>query len=288
MIERWVAIQTGRTLSVKNSGIDAKFPQFSQEHDKLTDEEGRTCKIYPVVQFGPLHSLINLRKLGGDILEIIYALKTTPESAETVHSLREQLDIWFDDVIESYIEKTPIVFRKLQYPYYMISLVLSRPSPKVPLPPLEFIHICFTDSSNLIDMLHFVLLNSEESYCTYGITQNTINAGVIYLYSSWKLHKEESLISNKMNKLFEILNLLNSRIHLNSRMLKYIKFIHILSNNVIKKNFESNTIDEVSTFVDDTFESLDELKDISKLFDYFTKDEGWLSYVFEDTVNYAG
>lgn len=187
IFERRIAVQTGRTLSIRNLAINAELPKFHNDIDHLDSSEKFFCKTYNEVNFQPMYLLAKLETIGGDILESVYVAsgkKTLVVEIvqKSAISLREELDLWLETVMDLYKSKYETVFQVLKLQGDLYSMMLSRPSPFFPVGSLLSAEICLKESKSYIDILS-VQMKEDKILQMWPLPHNLLTTAMTFLYS---------------------------------------------------------------------------------------------------------
>lgn len=213
IVERLVAFQTGRTLSIRNHAIDAEMPKFNDNVDILHTKYGLRCLIYEHVCFQPMYLLAKLRTMAGDILESIYVArgKRKTLAIESIQKsavrLREELDLWLETVMDLYSKENVWIYGVLKLNYNICSLALTRPSPSFPKISIPSSKICLNDSESFIDEI-IKQIQQKKVFDFWLISTNIITVGVTYLFSSWVLDLEVESTKEYIEKINRIIKFL--------------------------------------------------------------------------------
>lgn len=206
ILERQVALQTGRTLSIRNHAIDAELPRFTEAFDKINPNFGLSCPSYENLCFQPMYLLAKVRTIAGDILESVYIArgKNKTLAVESVYKsasrLREELDLWLESVMDLYIGQNDWVYGTLKLNYNIYSLVLSRPSPSFPNISISSSKVCLNDSKSFIDVV-FEQINSNLLMDFWFISANILTVAITFLFASWILDAEFGATKDYIEKI---------------------------------------------------------------------------------------
>lgn len=213
ILERQVALQTGRTLSIRNYAIDAELPRFTEAFDTINTDFGLSSPSYENLRFQPMYLLAKVRTIAGDILESVYIArgKNKTLAVESVYKsasrLREELDLWLESVMDLYIGRNDWVYGTLKLNYDIYSLVLSRPSPSFPNISIPSSKVCLNDSKSFIDVV-FGQIHSNILMDFWFISANILTVAVTFLFASWILDAEFRATKSYIEKIQYIINYL--------------------------------------------------------------------------------
>lgn len=139
-LERECAIDTGRTLSIRNGAINANFPRFNQDLDHMVEIEQDLAPTYYKLTVRPFLYAIKFSQLGGDIIESIYIPRTNtlsslkPVSDQVIetafNNIKRQLDKLHKETEEE-LGDFPLVTKNLSLLYYYDTFLMARPSPSM-------------------------------------------------------------------------------------------------------------------------------------------------------------
>ncbi|OCF54009.1 hypothetical protein L486_08487 [Kwoniella mangroviensis CBS 10435] len=169
-MERYIAIMTGRILSIRNEGIDALMPQTLYETlpDRLL---AFLPKSLTAVDYRPFVHLIEQRRLLGDVLETVYITKI-------VNWARQLLEL---------ADPNSVTRDVLQLAFHQMTLFLHRPSPSFPCPPDQVLNVCMGAARASIrigaravehQLVHQVLPGWQGFSIVFS-------SGITLLYCSW-------------------------------------------------------------------------------------------------------
>ncbi|KAG0690558.1 hypothetical protein C6P40_002428 [Pichia californica] len=215
ILERLVALQTGRTLSIRNYAIDAEMPKFNDEYDIIQTKFNLNCSAYENLCFQPMYLLAKIRTIGGDILESVYIARSKGKTlaVESVYKsaarLREELDLWLESIMDLYIGKNKWIYNNLKLNYNIYSLALSRPSPTYPKVLTSSSKVCLNDSKSFIDIV-FDQVNDNCVMEFWFISANIITVGVTFLFSSWVLKTDIETTKGYIDKIIKIIDYLTA------------------------------------------------------------------------------
>lgn len=211
VLERSIAVQTGRTLSIRNHAIDAQMPSFNSQFDKINSN--LDCPFYSETFFQPMILLSKLRTIAGDILESVYIARGNGKTlaVEVVHKsanrLREELDLWLESVMELYINQNNWVYKNLKLYYTIYSISLSRPSPTFPDISILSAKICLSDSKAFIDIV-LEQIESNKIFEYWLISSNILTISVTFLFSAWFLNYGFNIVQEYVFKIKKIMDYL--------------------------------------------------------------------------------
>ncbi|KAJ0420119.1 fungal-specific transcription factor domain-containing protein [Aspergillus carlsbadensis] len=197
-LERFIALSSGRVLSVRDQAIDTPLPSPSNL-DQLTGHEAKFAPLFnskPVLVFT---QAIELRQIAGRILESIYIARDQHGRCSSLNfqdlcsisdELHRQLDKWkirLDSAdIPSHRE-----FRMLKIEYYSLLLHLNRPSPAFMIPSQHMIAVCSHASSNALHQLAALAAEDGiDAVCRcYRHFHDILMIGLARLYCDWHTQK---------------------------------------------------------------------------------------------------
>ena len=195
ILERQVALQTGRTLSIRSYAIDAELPRFTETFDTISTDSDLSFPCYENLCFQPMYLLAKVRTIAGDILESVYIARGRNKTlaVESVYKsasrLREELDLWLESVMDLYIGQNDWVYGTLKLNYDIYSLVLSRPSPSFPNITISSSKVCLNGSKSFIDIV-FEQIHSNNLIDFWFISANILTVAITFLFASWILDAE--------------------------------------------------------------------------------------------------
>lgn len=253
ILERLVAVQTGRTLSIRNYAIDCDMPVFNDDLDKHDLSYNLKCPFYNSSCFEPLYLLAKVRSISGDILESVYVARGESKTLaiESIYKsasrLREELDLWLESVMDLYLTYNKNVYQTLRLQYNVCSLSLSRPSASFPTITKSASKICLNDSKSFIDIVTDQI-NSNTIFDFWLIASNILTVSVTFLFSSWVLNADFKFTEGYVQKIQQIIKFLtkNSVLNLNkarffNSILKYaLEHLNKADSN-LSNIFDSNT-----------------------------------------------
>ncbi|KAL3485693.1 fungal-specific transcription factor domain-containing protein [Aspergillus germanicus] len=159
-LERFIALSSGRVLSVRDQAIDTPLPSLSSL-DQLTSHEAKVASLFHSKSVLVFTQAIGLRQIAGRILESIYIARDqhgrcTSLSFQDLCSisdeLHRQLDKW-KACLDAAEISSHREYRMLKTEYYFLLLHLNRPSPAFMIPSQHMIAVCSHASSNALQQL---------------------------------------------------------------------------------------------------------------------------------------
>lgn len=213
ILERLVALQTGRTLSIRNYAIDAEMPKVRNAYDLIKSEYSLCCPSYKQFYFQPMYLLAKVRTIGGDILESVYIARGKRKTlavesvCKSATRLREELDLWLESIMDLYIREDKWIYETLKLNYDIYSLALSRPSPSFPEVSTSSSKVCLNDSKSFIDIVNNQI-SSDSVMDFWFISANIITVGVTFLFSSWVLDADFVTTKKYIEKIHTIIKYL--------------------------------------------------------------------------------
>ncbi|KAL3471973.1 fungal-specific transcription factor domain-containing protein [Aspergillus californicus] len=197
-LERSVALITGRVLSVRDQAIDAPFPSPSVL-DHLTIDEAAAATLFHSKSTWPFRHMVELRKIGGRILESIYIARRPNGSCSALTF--QQLCTISDEIHQNLYQwkhqldaagfKPSREYTEMEIEYGMLLLHLNRPSPTFMIPSQQMVIICANASSGAlngwakIDADHGI---SASCRC-HRQFHDILIAGLVSLYCKWHMSK---------------------------------------------------------------------------------------------------
>lgn len=212
-LERLVALQTGRTLSIRNYAIDAEMPKVRDDYDLIKPDFTLHCPSYQHFYFQPMYLLAKVRTIGGDILESVYIARGKGKTlaVESVYKsaarLREELDLWLESIMDLYIREDKWIYETLRLNYDIYSLALSRPSPSFPKVSVSSSKVCLNDSKSFIDIVNNQI-SSDSIMDFWFISANIITVGITFLFASWILDADFMTTKKYVKKIHMIIKYL--------------------------------------------------------------------------------
>ncbi|KAL2848518.1 fungal-specific transcription factor domain-containing protein [Aspergillus pseudoustus] len=194
-LERFIALASGRVLSVRDQAIDTPLPSFISSLDQLSSHEAKAAPLFHSKSVWTFTQVIELRQIAGRILESTYIARDQHGRCKSLSfqdlcyssdELHRQLDKWKAGLdveeISSYQE-----YKILKIEYHMLLLHLNRPSPAFMIPSQHMIAVCSHASSNALR--HMAELSAEdgiEAVCRcYRHFHDILMIGLARLYCDW-------------------------------------------------------------------------------------------------------
>lgn len=191
---RFVALNTGRVLSVRDQAIDTALPSRSTI-DQLTDREAKMATLFHAKSVWLFALMIELRKIAGRILESIYIARdgdgrcstlTFQDVCSITDDLHRQLDRWKGQLDAADIESSR-EGRLMKIEYYTMLMHLNRPSPAFMIPSQNMVAVCSHASSGALYQWAAILSEfGINAVCRcYRHFHDILMAGLVRLYSDW-------------------------------------------------------------------------------------------------------
>ncbi|KXJ88095.1 fungal-specific transcription factor domain-domain-containing protein [Microdochium bolleyi] len=194
-LERYVAVTTGRVLSVREHAIDAPEPSPTND-DRLTPSEATSSPALHRVGVKLFQLAIKLRRIGGRILESVYIargadgrapLTTFKQICDEFESLRLALEDWKRNFDALDIKETR-EHSELKVDYCQLLLIMHRPSPTFMIPSQDMVTVCSKAVSSSVR--HWQRMQS-----VYGVSSvcrcsrqlhSILMVGLAGLYCDWQ------------------------------------------------------------------------------------------------------
>ncbi|CAI7657740.1 unnamed protein product [Penicillium pancosmium] len=197
-LERFVALSTGRVLSVRDQAIDTPIPSFSSL-DRLTDDEAKVATIFHSKSVWIFAHVIKIQQIAGRILESIYIARSqnrlcTSLSFQEICSksdeLHQELAQWRAQLDDANIGSSR-EYEIMKLEYYTMLLHLNRPSPAFMIPSQNMITICSHASSQALHLwAAIVAKDGIEVVCRcYRQFHDILMVGLARLYCDWHTQK---------------------------------------------------------------------------------------------------
>ncbi|ODV59151.1 uncharacterized protein ASCRUDRAFT_77245 [Ascoidea rubescens DSM 1968] len=209
-LERFVTVNLGRTLGIKNQSVDCNSPT-AKEFDELLSVEQSIAPIYNNIKINAAILMFNLRKIGGDIMESVYIPR--PESRPSLgieiitrvsNDLRTKLSNWLISV-EQCIPKDSFTYYDLKVQFHLYSLLLNRPSTSFPAPNEQITKLCWENCLSVIDCWLY-LINNNCLHKTWGLLHDIIMVDFVSLYCSYKTVHDFALTKKLIDDSFKVLD----------------------------------------------------------------------------------
>ncbi|CAI7671088.1 unnamed protein product [Penicillium crustosum] len=197
-LERSIALNTGRVLSVRDQAIDTPIPSFTSL-DQLTEQEAKTATLFHAKSVWLFVHMIELRRIAGRILESIYIARdrdgrcsslTFQELCSISDDLHRQLDNWKNQLDAAEIGSSR-ESKLMRIEYCIMLMHLNRPSPAFMVPSQNMVAICSHASSSALKQWAVILNESGIDYICrcYRQFHDILMAGLVRLYSDWHMQK---------------------------------------------------------------------------------------------------
>ncbi|KAK4862726.1 hypothetical protein LT330_002859 [Penicillium expansum] len=200
-LERSIALNTGRVLSVRDQAIDTAIPSFNSL-DQLTEQEAKTATLFHAKSVWLFVHMIELRKIAGRILESIYIARdrdgrcsslTFQELCSISDNLHRQLDNWKSQLDAAEIGSS-LESKLMRIEYCIMLMHLNRPSPAFMVPSQIMVAVCSHASSGALRQ--WAAISNEfgiDAICRcYRQFHDILMAGLVRLYSDWHTQKVAS------------------------------------------------------------------------------------------------
>ncbi|ORY23140.1 fungal-specific transcription factor domain-domain-containing protein [Naematelia encephala] len=191
-VERYVGTGTGRVLCVKNEDFDTKMPQ-------IVDEvvPSRLCDflhvVLPKIDLRPALHLFTQRRLLGDVMDCVYAIRTRErltltleETSARVFRIQSTLVAWEREALTL---ATPDTIERdvLQLAFHQATLLVHRPSPAFPCPPPEVLNVCMGAARGTIRILGAAVERGSLDHIMAGWAgfNEVFSSGLTLMYCSW-------------------------------------------------------------------------------------------------------
>jgi hypothetical protein len=147
-LERQIATNTGRVLSIRDHAVQALMP-VTMSFDALTESEARAAPIFHKKGVELLNHIIQLRRISGRILESVYiargqdgqpSLTSFQELAVRFEEIKLELELWKKDISPDF-EGTR-EYEELGVDWCLLVLLLCRPSPTFMIPSHQMVSLC--------------------------------------------------------------------------------------------------------------------------------------------------
>ncbi|KAI6781486.1 uncharacterized protein J7T54_001448 [Emericellopsis cladophorae] len=158
VLERQVAVLTGRVLSIRDHAIHALQPKQSSL-DVLSEGEASVAAVFHKHSFRPFELMIRLRQLAGRVLESVYIGRGPDGKAyatsfqqiyATSEESRRELSQWKCDLDNSDL-KPSREYSELKVEYSLLVLLVNRPSPTFMVPSTAMMTACSKAVSSTIN-----------------------------------------------------------------------------------------------------------------------------------------
>ncbi|KAL3464724.1 fungal-specific transcription factor domain-containing protein [Aspergillus heterothallicus] len=199
-LERFIALASGRVLSVRDQAIDTPLPSFFSNLDQLTSYEAKVAPLWHSKSVWISTQVIELHQIAGRILESIYIARDRHGRCNSLSfqdlcsisdELHRQLDKWKAQLDTGEISPHSREYRMLMVEYYLLLLHLNRPSPAFMIPSQHMITVCSQASSKALH--HLAALSAEdgiEAVCRcYRQFHDILMIGLARLYCDWYTQK---------------------------------------------------------------------------------------------------
>ncbi|KAJ6098368.1 hypothetical protein N7499_002742 [Penicillium canescens] len=195
---RFIALNTGRVLSVRDQAIDTAIPSLSSV-DQLTDHEAKTATLFHTRSVWLFVRMIDLRKIAGRILESIYIARdrdgrcsslTFQEVCSISDDLHRQMDHWKIQLDAADIGSLR-AGKLMRIEYCTMLMHLNRPSPAFMVPSQNMVAVCSHASSSALHQWAAMASESGiDSICRcYRHLHDILMAGLVRLYSDWHIQR---------------------------------------------------------------------------------------------------
>lgn len=156
-LERFVAVNTGRVLSIRDHAIDAPKPCASSvdNHSRLETHTASTFQTFGIKLFS---HMIQLRQLSGRILESIYIargldgaspLTTFSQICDEFEKLRKEMEEWKRG-LDGLDIKGSRQYAEMKVEHGILVLLMYRPSPTFMVPSHEMNTVCSKTVSSVV------------------------------------------------------------------------------------------------------------------------------------------
>ncbi|KAG9256609.1 fungal-specific transcription factor domain-containing protein [Emericellopsis atlantica] len=196
VLERQVAVLTGRVLSIRDHAIHALQPKQSSL-DVLSEGEASVAAIFHKHSLRPFELMIRLRQLAGRVLESVYigrgpdgkAYATSFQQIYTTsEESRRELSQWKHDLDNSDL-KPSREYSELKVEYCLLVLLVNRPSPTFMVPSTAMMTACSkTVSSTVRQWIQLRTSYGLSAICSsFRQLHNVLIVALAALYCDWRL-----------------------------------------------------------------------------------------------------
>ena len=191
---RFVALSTGRVLSVRDQAIDTPLPSHGPL-DQLTDYEAKIAPLFHTKSIWIFTHMIELRKIAGQILESIYIARgrdgrcsslTFHEICAITDELSQRLDQWKTE-LDTVGIKSSREYKIMKIEYCVMLLHLNRPSPSFMIPSQRMVAICSHAASNALQLWTSIVADVGIDFVCrcYRHFHDILMVGLARLYCDW-------------------------------------------------------------------------------------------------------
>lgn len=196
VLERHVAIITGRVLSIRDHAVHALAPANSS-FDALDKAESLAAPTFHKHGVLPLKLRIRLGQISGRILESVY-IGRGPDGTAMATSYqqifaasdesRKELEAWKQELADTDL-KPSRAYSELKIEYFLLQLLLNRPSPTFMVPSNDMIAVCSKAASGALRQ--WAKLESEHGIAAvcrcFRQLHSLLIVGLAALYCDWQL-----------------------------------------------------------------------------------------------------
>ncbi|WWC72304.1 uncharacterized protein I206_106266 [Kwoniella pini CBS 10737] len=191
-LERYIAVTTGRVLSIRNEGIDALSPQalFETLPDRLV---AFVSNSITTIDYRPFLHLLEQRRLLGEVLESVYITRPRMGPRMSIEDTSARVDTIQSKIVEwarysfQLTEPDTVTHDILQVAFHQVTLLLHRPSPSFPCPPAQVLNVCMGAARATIRISARAVENQlvEQIIPGWQGFAAVFTCGITLLYCSW-------------------------------------------------------------------------------------------------------